>query len=121
LNLVDSDVPGVVYGDFGNTLEAFTLGPSHKKMWYVVRMQIPKLGASVYYQAYGTPGGEFLSVPRAAVITEVLPDGTAKLCIFNPTGLFFSGALAYSEEDKPGTWRYPPKDPPGKLSPPPDL
>lgn len=33
-------------------------------------MQQPTVGRIVHYQSYGTPGGEYPSVPRAAVITE---------------------------------------------------
>lgn len=32
---------------------------------------IPTVGRIVHYQSYGTPGGEYLPEPRAAVITEV--------------------------------------------------
>ena len=31
----------------------------------------PTIGRIVHYQSYGTPGGEYLPEPRAAVITEV--------------------------------------------------
>jgi len=71
-------------------------------------MRQPQISDSVHYQAYGTPGGEYLSVPRAAIVTEVLPDGKVRLCILNPTGIFFSPPLDYDEDGKPGSWRYPP-------------
>ena len=34
-------------------------------------MKQPSVGAIVHYQSYGTPGGEYLPEPRAAIITEV--------------------------------------------------
>lgn len=49
----------------------------------------PSVGRIVHYQSYGTPGGEFKSQPRAAVITEVVNDETVHLCVLNPTGQFF--------------------------------
>ena len=33
--------------------------------------QQPSVGRIVHYQSYGTPGGEYLPEPRAAIITEV--------------------------------------------------
>lgn len=33
----------------------------------------PTVGRVVHYQSYGTPGGEYPSVPRAAIITDVPP------------------------------------------------
>ena len=80
--------------------------------------QKPSVGRIVHYQAYGTPGGEFPSVPRAAIITEVGEDGfepsfesTGKvgLCVMNPTGLFLNRNIPYSAERKPGCWSWPPR------------
>lgn len=34
-------------------------------------MRQPSVGDVVHYQSYGTPGGEYLPEPRAAIITEV--------------------------------------------------
>lgn len=67
-----------------------------------------KTGRMVYYTAYGTPGGEYpAGVERAAVITEVAPAGTdVGLCIFNPTGLFFTRGVKYDENKAPGTWHW---------------
>ena len=31
----------------------------------------PSIGRIVHYQSYGTPGGEFLPEPRAAIIASV--------------------------------------------------
>lgn len=77
--------------------------------------QVPTVGRSVHYQAYGTPGGEYPSVPRAATITQVVPSGveggvpTVGLAIFNPTGMFFNPDVPYSETPKPGHWNWPPR------------
>jgi hypothetical protein len=69
--------------------------------------RMPQLGDDVLYFAYGTPNGEFKSVPRAAKITEVDPETqSVKLVIFNPTGLFFSDFLARTDHREPGRWDY---------------
>lgn len=73
-------------------------------------MDKPSVGRIVHYQSYGTPGGEYKSLPRAAVITEVHGDAShVSLCILNPTGLFFNDSVQYDETAKPGTWRWPPR------------
>lgn len=69
----------------------------------------PSVGRVVHYQAYGTPGGEYKSVPRAATITQVNEDGSVGLCIFNPTGLFFPTSVKFSETPTPGHWNWPPR------------
>jgi len=78
--------------------------------------QTPSVGRDVHYVAFGTPGGEFpAGVCRAAKITVLQPGpllgeglDVVKLCIFNPTGLFFSDWLRQDEETKaPGTWHWP--------------
>ena len=70
--------------------------------------QKPSVGRIVHYQAFGTPGGEYKSLPRAAVITQVNSDTDVGLCILNPTGQFFNTSVQYSEEPKPGCWNWPP-------------
>lgn len=72
--------------------------------------QPPSVGRVVHYQAYGTPGGEYKSVPRAAIVTIVNnAEGTdVGLCILNPTGQFFNVSVKYAEEPTPGCWNYPP-------------
>jgi hypothetical protein len=74
----------------------------------------PTIGRIVHYQAYGTPGGEYPSVPRAAIVTEVGEDGeTLGLFVANPTGTFFNRAIAHAPNDKPtpGCWNWPPREP----------
>lgn len=85
--------------------------------------QTPTVGRIVHYQAYGTPGGEHASVPRAAIITNVVtlrsmtpssPVGDTfeyivSLCVLNPTGMFFNERVPFSETPKPGHWNWPPR------------
>lgn len=70
-------------------------------------MQLPSVGRIVHYQAYGTPGGEFPSVPRAAIVTEVHSDTEITVCVFNPSGIFFN-RVKFSEISAPGSWSWPP-------------
>ncbi len=71
-----------------------------------------RIGDTVHYVSYGTPGGEFPSVCRAAKVTEIGEDHTYGLCVINPTGLFFhplsSGGCAYDSAlgrtPRGGTW-----------------
>ncbi len=72
-------------------------------------MQKPTVGRAVHYQSFGTPGGEYKSCERAATVTEVHSDECVSLCIMNPTGLFFTQSVNYSEEPKPGHWNWPPR------------
>lgn len=78
----------------------------------------PSVGRIVHYVSYGTPGGEFSSVCRAAIITEVhaaqvakllgpVEEETASLCVLNPTGQFFNTKVPYSPEPRSGTWHWP--------------
>jgi hypothetical protein len=78
--------------------------------------QQPTVGRIVHYQSFGTPGGEYLPKPRAAIVTDVPeanhPDaaaGKVGLCILNPTGMFFNPSVPYSETPKPGHWNWPPR------------
>lgn len=77
---------------------------------------VPTIGRIVHYQSYGTPGGEFLPEPRAAIITALAePNGggfiqtLVSLCVLNPTGMFFNEGVHYSEEPAPGHWSWPPR------------
>jgi hypothetical protein len=72
--------------------------------------QNPSVGRIVHYQSYGTPGGEYSSVPRAAVVTDVTEgSSTVGLCVLNPTGMFFNRDVPFSAEPKPGHWNWPPR------------
>lgn len=76
---------------------------------------IPSIGRIVHYRSYGTPGGEYLPEPRAAIITAVdlvaeNPDTyVASLAVINPTGIFFKEDVEYSEGGEPGCWSWPPR------------
>ncbi|QFG09387.1 hypothetical protein I5H08_gp004 [Mycobacterium phage Yuna] len=74
-------------------------------------MQQPSVGRIVHYQSYGTPGGEYLPEPRAAVVTAVLDDfpGDVSLCVLNPSGLFFNERVEFAEAPTPGCWNWPPR------------
>lgn len=81
--------------------------------------QTPSVGQIVHYVSYGTPGGEYPSVCRAAIITAVdtyqdgvggggLHIGHVSLCVLNPEGQFFNRAVQQSEDDhRGGTWHWP--------------
>jgi len=77
--------------------------------------QLPTVGRSVHYHSYGTPGGEYVPMPRAVIVTETyneMEDSTGMmvgLCILNPTGQFFNRNVIYSEIPKPGHWSWPPR------------
>lgn len=78
----------------------------------------PTIGRIVHYQSYGTPGGEYLPEPRAAVITHVNTAaqdesyglGLVSLTVLNPTGMFFNTNVEFSEEPRPGCWNWPPRE-----------
>lgn len=69
----------------------------------------PSVGRIVHYVSYGTPGGEFTSTCRAAVVTEVGPlEGQVGLAVLNPTGIFLNRGLAYDEAATiGGSWHWP--------------
>lgn len=84
----------------------------------------PSVGRIVHYVSYGTPGGEYPSVCRAAMITEVpqsllvepmdgCPNGTdglwiAGLAVMNPEGMFFNRNVPQIElRGHGGTWHDP--------------
>lgn len=70
--------------------------------------QKPSVGRIVHYQAYGTPGGEFKSLPRAAIIAGVHDADECDVVVFNPQGLFFN-RVKFSAEPAPGCWSWPPR------------
>lgn len=79
----------------------------------------PSIGRTVHYVSYGTPGGEYPSVCRAAIITAVdtyqhsenssgLHTGHVSLAVLNPEGMFFNRAVLHDEgEKRGGTWHWP--------------
>jgi hypothetical protein len=80
----------------------------------------PTIGQIVHYVSYGTPGGEYPSVCRAAIVTAVdeyqAPVdgkfiGHVSLCVLNPEGQFFNRAVHQDEEShKGGTWHWPERE-----------
>jgi hypothetical protein len=75
----------------------------------------PSIGRIVHYVSYGTPGGEYTSQCRAAIITEVgtWPDGISEadkaniavpvgLAVLNPTGMFFNRGVLQDEDQHAG-------------------
>ena len=72
----------------------------------------PSVGRIVHYVSYGTPGGEYQSECRAAIIAAVptaVWEGDAQpvdLVVLNPTGLFFN-RCPHDEDKAGGTWHWP--------------
>ena len=66
----------------------------------------PSVGRIVHYVSYGTPGGEYQSECRAAVITEVWRSGVS-LAVLNPEGLFFKECGLADDSKTGGTWHWP--------------
>lgn len=97
--------------------------------------QRPSVGRIVHYVSYGTPGGEYKSECRAAIITETgeFEPGSWEerramnvgLCVLNPTGQFFNRSVAYDDGPdegigtnlcggllyRGGTWHWPERTP----------
>lgn len=83
--------------------------------------QQPSVGRIVHYVSHGTPGGEYTSQCRAAIVTEVDPDPTPAretvgLAVLNPEGFFFNRHCPHSEPEldehrhpgvRGGTWHWP--------------
>jgi hypothetical protein len=80
----------------------------------------PSVGRIVHYVSYGTPGGEYKRVCRAAVVTAVaghaVNPGTlagadeyvVSLCVLNPEGMFFNQSVVQMEHARDGgTWHWP--------------
>lgn len=76
--------------------------------------QRPSVGRIVHYTSYGTPGGEYPSVCRAAVVTEVGdPEATepelmdVSLAVLNPEGMFFNRDVPHGHGAVGGSWHWP--------------
>lgn len=80
----------------------------------------PSIGRIIHYVSFGTPGGEYTSQCRAAIITEVDPTDPQHVGLeaFNPTGNFHHplgmGGCRYEHPDNGpagkasgGTWHWP--------------
>jgi hypothetical protein len=80
-------------------------------------MRTPRVVDQVHYTSHGTPGGEYPSVCRAAIVTAVGgrdPNALTPvaLCVLNPTGLQFNPRVPQSDATDPephpgGTWHWP--------------
>lgn len=86
--------------------------------------QKPSIGRIVHYVSYGTPGGEYTSQCRAAIVTGV-PEGALPLAdsehaeewdsdavvvdltVFNPTGMFLNRCPQSEDDHRGGTWHWP--------------
>jgi hypothetical protein len=88
----------------------------------------PSVGRIVHYVSFGTPGGEYKSECRAAIVTEVHDDPRTSvgLCVLNPAGQFFNRAIPHDElpppdkivadertEHQAGSWHWPEREPSG--------
>lgn len=84
----------------------------------------PAVGRVVHYVSYSTPGGEYTSQCRAAIITGVpvgaLPLVDAEhteewnsdavvldLAVLNPGGMFFNRCPQAEDGHRGGTWHWP--------------
>lgn len=76
-------------------------------------MTKPTVGRMVHYVSYGTPGGEYTSECRAAVVTAVTNEQVVDLFVMNPTGVFLNhGCVLVDDTDSTGahaggTWHWP--------------
>lgn len=81
----------------------------------------PSIGRVVHYVSYGTPGGEYSSECRAAVVAALdeAPEDApwlepVSLVVLNPGGLFFNSRCLHDEAKLDngrigagGTWHWP--------------
>lgn len=77
-------------------------------------MSTPSVGRIVHYVSHGTPGGEYASQCRAAIVTDLAqPDEASDvvgLAVLNPTGVFFNRAVYDEGEETPGAPDCPDRD-----------
>lgn len=73
----------------------------------------PSVGRIVHYVSYGTPGGEYTSKCRAAIVTDVPESGSylVSLAVLNPTGMFFNRDVPYAASELAGSWHWPERVP----------
>lgn len=71
----------------------------------------PTIGRIVHYQSLGTPGGEFLSAPMAALVVGVgyADDDCVDLCVFYPNGWSNKTGIRRTDDPTPGCWNWPPR------------
>jgi hypothetical protein len=69
----------------------------------------PSVGRIVHYVSSGTPGGEYASQCRAAIIAAVplSERGECDLVVLNPTGLLFNRCEQDEANKTGGTWHWP--------------
>lgn len=70
----------------------------------------PSVGRIVHYVSYGTPGGEYTSQCRAAIVTEAQRGDSdlIGLAVLNPEGMFFNRYVPQSQaEHRGGSWHWP--------------
>ena len=72
----------------------------------------PAVGRIVHYVSYGTPGGEYTSQCRAAIITAVHGPFLVDLAVLNPEGMFFNREITHGEPRhdgsyEGGSWHWP--------------
>ena len=68
----------------------------------------PSVGRIVHYVSYGTPGGEYHSQCRAAIIAALgSVNSKVDLVVFNPEGLFFNSSPQREDDHVGGSWHWP--------------
>ncbi|WP_327376191.1 hypothetical protein OG393_20930 [Streptomyces sp. NBC_01216] len=63
----------------------------------------PAVGRIVHYVSYGTPGGEYTSQCRAAIITAVHGQFLVDIAVLNPEGMFFNRGVTHGEPKPDGS------------------
>ena len=72
---------------------------------------LPTVGRMVHYKSYGTPGGEYGSLCRAAIVAEVpvkpAEEGMLTLFVIPTNGQFHNPGIRHDEDQAGGTWHWP--------------